>query len=279
MKNKYSMIKNYNKFRTSVKNTNWSPINEEYSAKTSTIFWWVCKESNLNNKVKLDREDHLNNYDIEAPIEDIQFYLKQYKLFNSNVNGVWNEDTIEAIKKWKARWKFDWESGDGGDSICPSVLKTLVYNNKGNINKLSWAMQIVSQRPKILQEAYVNLSDPTHSWANDWATYYRKVLDKVREFQKIRWDHVNTMFEIDTAPGSDYSKFHNLVKFTGDKEPEGYDDFYTILKKCGQYKEEEMNIDASTDTPVIRKRWFLQATTLMNWIIEKDYDKLIALKR
>lgn len=190
------MIKDFSSF----KQKRYSLLNEEYYYSNDSISWWrVLESSPIPNDQSTITRDQTKSNDVYVPlIQEIQDYMGaviRNTGYNGLSHGTWDSLTSKSIENWKKGFKnFKWEGGNGGDVICKSFYKTLVYGSKTELTLLDRCIQDVSQRPKILQEAW-EIDGDSKGW-NKWANGYAKMwIDNMSDFQalcKINWSGVNS---------------------------------------------------------------------------------------
>jgi hypothetical protein len=191
------MIKDFSSFRK----RGYSYLKEEYYYSDDSISWWRVLESSPipNDQTTITKDQTKSNYGkYERLISEIQQYLSSVitiTRYNGNYHGNWDTLTSRGISLWKKAFNgFKWDGEDSGDIICKSFYKTLVYGSVDEVTLLDRCIQDVSQRPRILQEAWKNNGDKQN--LNAWANKYAKSLvDHMDDFEKlcrIDWSYVNS---------------------------------------------------------------------------------------
>jgi len=191
--NKY---RNTNTKNSSSENSSSGSVSDPGLGKNTS--WWRIGPSEMNDKTFITEDDAYTDPTMYSGlIKEIQRELLNQldrSGFNQNVNGSWNSYTSKAIQRFKDVKGYEWESGPGGDSICRSFYKTLVYGSMDEVTLLSRCIADVCQRPRILQEAWEKNGDKQN--LNAWANAYSKSwVDHMDDFQKlcrIDWQHVNS---------------------------------------------------------------------------------------
>lgn len=200
------MIKDFSSFRK----RGYSYLKEEYYYSDDSISWWrVFDNSPIPNDQSTITKNQTRSNGVYQPlIEEIQQYLRAVQAitrYNGGVHGGWDTYTSRGIGLWKKAFNgFEWEGGDSGDTICKSFYKTLVYGSSDNITLLDRCIQDVSQRPRILQEAWDKNVDKQglNAWANEYAKSWVDHMDDFEKLCRIDWSYVNS-FE-DQAEDKDF---------------------------------------------------------------------------
>jgi hypothetical protein len=195
------MIKDFNNFKNKNLKHSLRSIKEEYYyASNDDISWWrVLEDSPIpNTKSTITKEETKSNDKYVPLIEEIQDYMGsviRHTGYNGVPHGTWDSLTSKSIENWKNGFKnFNWEGGNGGDVICKSFYKTLVFGSKTELTLLDRCIQDVSQRPKILQEAWEKDGDSKgwNRWANGYAKSWVDDMSDFHKLCKINWSGVNS---------------------------------------------------------------------------------------